>query len=164
MTVSTYTAKHGRRQFRFWLRGLLCAGLAATLSACGSIGAPVGSDDLVAPLDLTGSIDGTQNPADADIGEGDRSAIAFALAAGPTSVAKSAAFTWSNPVSGNSGTIISLTREPVAIGTECTRFETTANTIAGVRAYEGLACRDAKTNWTIVDLKQKADKVVAKAS
>ncbi|MBA5776348.1 pyridoxamine 5'-phosphate oxidase [Stappia sp. F7233] len=164
MTVSTYTAKAERRQFRFWMHCLLLSGLATSLAACGSFGGPVGSDDLVAPLDLTGSIEGTQNPADADIGQGDRSAIAFALAAGPTSVAKSPAFTWSNPVSGNSGTIISATKEPVTIGTECTRFETTANTIAGVRAYEGLACRDAKTNWTIVELKQKSEQAAATPS
>lgn len=167
MLVSTYTAKRMSRQFRFVrirpgqfrlaMRFGACLAFSGMLAACGSMPSPVGSDDVTSPLDLTGSIDGAQNAANADIGVDDRKAIAFALAAGPTSVSRPAAFTWSNPVSGNSGTIISLTEESVPFGTECSRFETTANTIGGVRAYTGLACRDANTNWTIVDLRPKDD-------
>ncbi|NRG19681.1 pyridoxamine 5'-phosphate oxidase [Rhizobiales bacterium] len=165
MLIPTYTAKNMMRQFRFAQirRGRFRCGLrvgaliasAGMLAACGSMPAHIGSDDVTSPLDLTGSIDGAHNTADADIGIDDRKAIAFALAVGPTSVSRPAAFTWSNPVSGNSGTIISLKEESVPFGTECSRFETTANTIGGVRAYTGLACRDANTNWTIVDLRAK---------
>lgn len=165
MLVPTYTVMCMMRQFRFaGIRlgrfrhgprlGVLIAST-CMLAACGSMPTHVGSDDLTSPLDLTGSIDGAQNAADTDIGADDRKAIAFALAAGPASVSRPAAFTWSNPVSGNSGTILSLKEESVPFGTECSRFETTANTIAGVRAYTGLACRDANTNWTIVDLRAK---------
>lgn len=164
MSVTTYTAKCISRQIHFWVRVVMGLGVVALLSACGTFPTSVGSDDVQTPLDLTGSIEGAQNSADTDIDAGDRQAIAFALAAGPASVAKSAAFTWSNPISGNSGTILSLVSEKVGIGTECTRFETTANTIGGVRAYQGLACRDAKTNWTIVDLREKGEAEKSKAS
>ncbi len=164
MSVTTYTAKCISRHIHFWVRVVTGFGIVALVAGCGTFSTPIGSDDVQTPLDLTGSIEGSQNSADADIGTGDRQAIAFALAAGPTSVEKSAAFTWSNPISGNSGTILSLKKEEVAIGTECTRFETTANTVGGVRAYQGLACRDAKTNWTIVDLRQKDEAAKTKTS
>lgn len=149
------------------LRGLGALALAALLAACGSVSMPMGSADVDTPLDLTGSIDGQQNTADLDIGQDDRRAIAQAIAearaAGAGKEGTVPPLAWTNPTSGNSGTILALKDDSIAGGTGCTRFETSANTIGGVRAYQGLACRDLMQDWQIVRLSEKPAEAAAAA-
>ena len=132
-----------------------CVALALLVGACGGVSMPVGSADLAAPLDLTGSIDGQQNDADVDISRQDRAVIAKAIATARDGAVGAPPFAWNNPLSGNSGTIVALTDETVATGTGCARFETTANTIGGVRAYQGVACQDAMQDWAVIQLMAK---------
>ncbi|MAA97921.1 MAG: pyridoxamine 5'-phosphate oxidase [Stappia sp.] len=117
---------------------------------------PMGSADVETPLDLTGSIEGQQNTADVDINKQDRAIIATAIAtAREQDTAGKPPFSWTNPITGNSGTILSLVDDSVPGGTGCTRFETTANTIGGVRAYNGVACQDVMQDWSVISLAEK---------
>ncbi|WP_349359753.1 RT0821/Lpp0805 family surface protein [Stappia sp.] len=126
--------------------------LALLAGACGGVSMPVGSADPATPLDLTGSIDAEQNTADVDIGAQDRAVIARAIATARGSTTAQPPFSWTNPLSGNSGTILALTDDTIASGTGCARFRTTANTIGGLRAYDGVACQDAMQTWQVIDL------------
>lgn len=125
-------------------------------AGCGSVSMPIGSSDLESPLDLTGSIDSQQNAADVDISSQDRAIIARAIATAHESGMVEPPFSWNNPITGNSGTIVAVKDDTQSGGTGCTRFETTANTIGGVRAYLGTACRDLMQEWAIIDLSVKA--------
>ncbi|MBL6431387.1 MAG: pyridoxamine 5'-phosphate oxidase [Alphaproteobacteria bacterium] len=133
--------------------GLRCACVARR--ACGGVSMPVGSADITTPLDLTGSISGQQNDADVDISRQDRAVIAKAIATARDGAAGAPPFAWNNPLSGNSGTIVALADETVATGTWLRALETTANTIGGVRAYQGIACQDAMQDWAVIQLMAK---------
>jgi len=138
--------------------GRTAGGLAVSLAlallagACGGVSMPVGSADPTTPLDLTGSIDAQQNTADVDINAQDRAVIAKAIATARDSATAQPPFSWTNPLSGNSGTILALTDDTIASGTGCARFRTTANTIGGLRAYDGVACQDVMRSWQVIEL------------
>ena len=132
------------------LTACLCMGV--MLSGCGGVSMPIGSSDPATPLDLTGSIDAQRDTADLDINQQDRAIIAKAIATARETGSANPPFTWTNPLTGNSGTILTLTDETIASGTGCARFETTANTIGGVRSYEGVACRDVMQTWQVIQL------------
>ncbi len=83
--------------------------------------------------------------------------IAKAIATARDGAVGAPPFAWNNPLSGNSGTIVALTDETVASGAGCARFETTANTIGGVRAYQGVACQDVMKDWSVIQLMSKDD-------
>lgn len=149
---SLHNAGHScRRGSAFAL--LLLLPLAA--AGCSSVSMPIGSSDLETPLDLTGSIDSQQNAADVDISSQDRAIIARAIATAHEAGQAEPPFSWNNPITGNSGTIVAVKDDTQAGGTGCTRFETTANTVGGVRAYLGTACRDLMQEWAIIDLSVK---------
>lgn len=146
------TVRGCRRTTAFAL--LLLLPLAA--AGCSGVSMPIGSNDLESPLDLTGSIDSQQNAADVDISAQDRAIIARAIATAHEAGQAEPPFSWNNPITGNSGTIVAVKDDTQPGGTGCTRFETTANTIGGVRAYLGTACRDLMQEWAIIDLSVKA--------
>ncbi|MCA1297880.1 RT0821/Lpp0805 family surface protein [Stappia indica] len=146
---ATYTVFDRLRQPQLALL-ISCALLT---SACSGVSMPVGSADVEVPLDLTGSIDAQQNAADVDIGQEDRVIIARTIAEASDGERTAPPLSWNNPITGNSGTILSLVQDKVTGGTGCSRFETTANTIGGVRAYHGVACRDAMQDWAVIELK-----------
>lgn len=150
----------GQTVFGFGHRRGLALGLclALTVAGCGSISMPMGSADPETPLDLTGSIDAQQNIADVDISAQDRAIIAKAIATARDGGMAEPPFAWNNPISGNSGTIVSLVDDTATNGTGCARFETTANTIGGVRAYQGTACQDAMQDWAVIGLTVKGGK------
>ncbi|ADZ71712.1 RT0821/Lpp0805 family surface protein [Polymorphum gilvum] len=111
---------------------------------------PLASNDLDTPLDLTGSIDGLGNGADTDIDKEDRRAIAAAIEAAKPTADGPAAIAWANPLSGNTGTVTTINADGGVSG--CLAFRTTANTIHGVRAYDGTACRDAFSALSVITL------------
>lgn len=142
------------------LATILSAG--AYLGACAQMGGPLGNSDVVDMSDVTGSIGTTNVPTPsapdstaqsstaADIDSSDRQLIALALAsaAGP---GNALSVPWINPQTGNSGTITALTEEGKEL-LGCVAFRTTANTIQGVRAYDGNACRDARQQLAVITL------------
>jgi len=131
----------------------LCAALGLGLAACGQVTVPLGSADVETPMLLTGSIPSTADIAYADIGPTDRLFIAQALSGGLTSGADtaSALIPWTNPESGNSGTLSGIDTATLD-QTGCLGFSTTANTIAGVRIYKGTACRNASSRLLVTEL------------
>ncbi len=132
---------HRANSYRIQTLGPAVVALGVFVSACGQISAPVGSDDLAAPLVLTGSIPSSTDVSYADIDKEDREIIARAIDAVVGGQDADATMTWSNKQSGNSGTIASLDAASLS-STGCLEFKTTANTIEGVRLYAGTACRD----------------------
>ncbi|MBD8893123.1 pyridoxamine 5'-phosphate oxidase [Labrenzia suaedae] len=136
--------------------------LACLLAGCGQVSMPLGSNDVETPLVLTGSIPSTSDTAFADIDETDREIIAMSigqLVSGSGLEASAladegtmqTAVSWTNPDSGNSGSIGKLDKSKLA-DTGCIDFETTANTIAGIRLYKGTACRDVRQIMAITAL------------
>ncbi|SHL51623.1 RT0821/Lpp0805 family surface protein [Roseibium suaedae] len=136
--------------------------LACVLAGCGQVSMPLGSNDVETPLVLTGSIPSSSDVAFADIGETDREIIAMSIdqLVSGTGMEASAladegtmrtAVSWTNPDSGNSGSIAKLDKSKLD-DTGCLDFETTANTIAGIRLYKGTACRDIRQVMAITAL------------
>lgn len=58
---------------------------------------------------------------------------------------------WSNPDSGNSGTVTAGDTYQNDEGQDCRTFETTVNAEGESRTAEGLACRMADGSWQIVE-------------
>ncbi|MFN4009505.1 MAG: RT0821/Lpp0805 family surface protein [Pannonibacter sp.] len=144
--------------------GLLATFLSVNigLGACAQISGPLATSDVVDMSDVTGSINNAGNglatdPAgtgsrapSSDIDATDRQLIALAIASAPAP-GNAINVPWLNPASGNSGTIIALTPEGRDL-LGCVAFRTTANTIQGVRAYDGNACRDARQQMAVINL------------
>ena len=64
--------------------------------------------------------------------------------------------TWSNPDSGNSGTISADETYTNDDGEGCRQFETTVNVEGDARTATGTACRNANGEWQIVDAPETA--------
>ncbi|GGB51422.1 hypothetical protein GCM10011316_24300 [Roseibium aquae] len=128
----------------------MIAGIAA---GCSQVTVPLGSTDVETPMLLTGAISSGTDIAYADIGQDDRAFIAEAIGSALSSDLDLAGVRvpWSNPDSGNSGTLTDLDTDALA-QTGCLGFSTTANTIAGVQIYSGTACRDARNAVLITGL------------
>jgi len=149
----SYTARRRKIQPPAFSQLGLCVVLGLGLSACAQVTVPLGSADVETPMLLTGSIPSTTDIAYADIDGQDRVFMAEALSIGLDSDIETTSLLipWNNPNSGNSGTLSNIKADTLS-QTGCLSFSTTANTIAGVRLYEGTACRDATSRLIITEL------------
>ncbi|MFN4167906.1 MAG: RT0821/Lpp0805 family surface protein [Pannonibacter phragmitetus] len=120
-------------------------------AGCAQTSAPIATNDMVTPLDLTNSINGMPADANAGVDPTDRQVIALALAGTAPAGGGEVEIPWLNPESGNSGTITKVTGEGAQVP-GCMSFRTTANTFQGVKAYEGSACRDLRQNLAVISL------------
>lgn len=120
-------------------------------AGCSQMSSTLATNDAIAPLDLTNSIDGMPTDASAGVDPTDRQVIALALAETAPSEGGEVEIPWLNPESGNSGTITKVSGEGAQVP-GCMSFRTTANTFQGVKAYEGSACRDARQNLAVISL------------
>lgn len=129
----------------------------ATTAGCGQVSMQLGSADVETPMVITGSINTGVETAHSDIDLADREVIAEVLdtMANPSGVV---ALTetrpgarWLNRESGNSGTVSKIDTSQID-ETGCLGFQTTANTIAGVKLYQGTACRDITQRMVITSL------------
>ncbi|WP_257099052.1 RT0821/Lpp0805 family surface protein [Pseudovibrio flavus] len=59
---------------------------------------------------------------------------------------------WVNPSSGNSGTILSLIEHKDTALAGCAEFVTSANTIDGIKAYQGRSCPDTNRSMRVVKM------------
>lgn len=136
------------------VRLIACISLSFAAVACSQVVPPMGTHDSVAPLDLTGAIKAAPDKA-ADVDGEDRRIIARSIenALAQSRTGSSQTVSWANPVSGNTGTISDIDNGTASLP-GCVHFKTTANTISGVRAYEGQACRDAVSNLTVTGLSE----------
>jgi surface antigen len=131
-----------------WLAALVISG---SLGACSPVSMPIGSSDIETPLVLTGSIPSVEDEAYTDISTDDRKLIAKTIHTALDEDNAVEALAWSNSESGNSGTISGLDVSKFE-DTGCLSFKTTANTITGLRLYEGTACRDLSNAIAITAL------------
>ncbi|WP_346899460.1 RT0821/Lpp0805 family surface protein [uncultured Roseibium sp.] len=122
------------------------------LGACSPVSMPIGSSDIETPLVLTGSIPSLDDDAYTDVGADDRKLIAKTIHTAVDDDNTAEALAWSNPESGNSGTISDVDVSQFE-DTGCLSFKTTANTITGVGLYEGTACRDISNAMAITVLR-----------
>jgi len=130
--------------------------LGTALGGCSQVSMQMGSNNVDTPTVLTGSIPSASDVAYSDINEGDRGIIAAHLdtlgddltdgeTVGQTTLP------WLNSVSGNSGTLSGINSALLA-DTGCVAFRTTANTIAGIKLYDGTACRDVTRKFAVTSL------------
>lgn len=157
---ASYRSSTGSRQRiavqgRSALASTLVLLLAASLTGCG-VAMPL--SDWISPTpaappaeEITGSIP-TQAPLPmpkpAPIGDSEaiRRVVETAVPSG------GAALAWSNPATGNSGTITELVATRGVDGGACRDFRATVATIAGVGLYAGRACRSHLGLWDLVRL------------
>ncbi|WP_333821995.1 RT0821/Lpp0805 family surface protein [Pinisolibacter sp.] len=88
--------------------------------------------------------------------EGDGEVIRRAVETAAPSVA--AKIEWTNPASGNSGTISDLVEAKARNGAPCREFATTLTTIEGVALYRGRACQGYAGPWDLVEFGPAATK------
>jgi hypothetical protein len=150
--MRSYIAGHLKIQLFVAVAALLGAGL----SGCSQMSVPVGSSNVDTPTLLTGSIPSASDVAYSDVDEDDRGIIAAKfdaigqeLQSGQPSSGLS--LPWLNAASGNSGTLSAIDTSTLAAA-GCLTFRTTANTIAGIKLYEGTACRDITGRFAVTAL------------
>jgi surface antigen len=133
---------------------------ATMLAGCSNILMPLngwGASQATPPADelVTGSIHKPSAPALAPDSDGEmvRRAVETAKPA-----AGAARIEWSNPTSGNSGTISDLVEARAVNGAPCRDFATTLTTIEGVALYRGRACQGFAGPWDLVEFAPAAAK------
>lgn len=150
--MRSYTGPH----FKIHPLGAALLAAGALVSGCSQVSVPVGSNNIDAPTVLTGSIPSTSDVAYSDVNEGDRGIIAANLDSLSDDLAdietvKELSLPWLNSVSGNSGTLSGIDATSLA-ASGCVTFRTTANTIAGIKLYDGSACRDVTRKFSVTTL------------
>ncbi|TWI84590.1 outer membrane surface antigen [Roseibium hamelinense] len=137
-------------------RAVLAAAILPVLGACTQVTVPLGSNDVQTPIVLSGEMGLSADEAFTDIDAQDRAEIAAVLA---DLISKETAtqtvateMRWLNGESGNSGTVSKLDLADYQ-ATGCFSFQTTANTIAGVKLYSGTACKDARNILDVASLR-----------
>ncbi len=133
------------------------AALLLTLPACTQMSISVNNSEYQEPLNLTKAVDTRQKVADNGIHRTDRTVISNtieeALNESGQTRHRIEPMAWANPVSGNSGTITSLMSvNKTGSIAGCTDFVTSANTVGGVKAYQGRSCPDTNHRMKIVQL------------
>lgn len=151
-----YSQSCRMRQCRSAVAALAVAALSAfALAGCSAISIPLGdaagTSDVNAPIDLTGNI---SDSAVYDVAPGDRQQIAAMLPAGLDETTAVLPLSWSNPDTGNSGTITDIVQADPQGTRGCARFTTSANTIEGLRNYTGMACPDSFATWHVTVLQR----------
>lgn len=58
---------------------------------------------------------------------------------------------WSNPDTGNRGTIMAIDRFVGTKGEACKKFETTVDSFSGIAIYKGETCQMEKDRWVLSD-------------
>ena len=58
---------------------------------------------------------------------------------------------WSNPDTGNSGTIMAIDRFIGKEGQNCKKFQTTVDSFMGISIYKGETCELRKNQWVLSD-------------
>lgn len=130
--------------------------LGSLIAGCAQVTVPIGSNNVDTPTVLTGSIPSSTDQAYTDVNAEDRAVIAENLDSLDQTLdnydaGQDVLLSWLNPISGNSGTVTSIKADGLT-ETGCLSFQTTANTIAGIRLYSGTACRDISQKFAVTAL------------
>ncbi len=95
----------------------------------------------------TGSI--PQSVVVEDVDPGDAEQIKLAVADAETAASGSNLLAWSNPETGNSGTITAIDQYIGKSGQSCRKFRTTVDSFMGISLYEGETCELKKGFWVL---------------
>lgn len=95
----------------------------------------------------TGSI--PQSVVVEDVDPGDAEQIKLAVADAGDTVSDSNLLAWSNPETGNSGTITAIDEYIGTSGQSCKKFRTTVDSFMGISLYEGETCELKKGFWVL---------------
>ncbi|EAV41314.1 hypothetical protein SIAM614_00949 [Stappia aggregata IAM 12614] len=117
---------------------------------------PLGSSNVDKPTVLTRSISSSVDQVHDDINADDRAVIAHNLDTIGSQLDtgvddQDALLSWFNPISGNSGSLSKIDANGFW-ETGCLSFQTTANTITGIRIYTGTVCRDVTRKFAVTTL------------
>ncbi len=63
--------------------------------------------------------------------------------------AKTSELAWSNPDTGNSGTIIAIDKFVGSSGQKCKKFQTTVDSFMGISLYDGETCEVKRGLWVL---------------
>lgn len=74
-----------------------------------------------------------------------KSVVAEAGASGK----QSSELAWSNPDTGNSGTIMAVDKVVGSQGQDCKKFQTTVDNFTGISLYNGETCETKKGSWVL---------------
>jgi len=64
-------------------------------------------------------------------------------------VPKTSELAWSNPDTGNSGTIVAIDKFIGSSGQKCKKFQTTVDSFAGISLYDGETCEVKRGLWVL---------------
>jgi surface antigen len=99
------------------------------------------------PQIITSSV---TRPVKADgIDSSDAEAIKSAVANAVPQKAPDLSLAWSNPDTGNHGTIMAIEKYVGSHGQQCKKFRTTVDSFKGVSLYNGEACEVASDSWVL---------------
>ena len=62
---------------------------------------------------------------------------------------KTSALAWSNPDTGNSGTIVAIDKFVGSHGQKCKKFQTTIDSFVGISFYDGETCEVKRGMWVL---------------
>ena len=143
-------ASHENRHMRTIGIILSTAALAASLAGC-SISRTVALEDETS--DLTASV---AEPMKAEGIDSTDAELIKSVVAGTDDLEQSNALAWSNPDTGNRGTIVAINRFVGDEGNKCKKFETTVDSFMGISLYDGETCELKPGGaWVLSRLRRK---------
>lgn len=95
--------------------------------------------------------------ADIDVKPSDWRIIRETVAKAALPIGREDPVEWSNVETGAAGTIGPIVERRTSKGRRCRAFETTVNTVGGVRQYGGNSCLLKTGDWALLDIKPKDD-------
>lgn len=130
-----------------WRPGNIAAAAIVSLVVSGcAIGKSV--DNLASePALVTGSI--TENVETEGVHPTDAETIKLAVADAQEATPESNLLAWSNPETGNSGTITAIDNYIGTDGQSCKKFRTTVDSFMGISLYNGETCELKKGFWVL---------------
>ena len=125
------------------ISGLLA--LALTISSCTT--ASTGSSLVDESTLVTGSV---AKPTKSEGVQGtDAEVIKTLVADTKNSKPKTSELAWSNPDTGNSGTIVAIDKFVGSHGQQCKKFQTTVDSFMGISLYDGETCEVKRGLWVL---------------
>lgn len=127
------------------LKGAIALAMALSLGACSLAAKTAGLDGdrtlVTSSVAKTAKAEGIDS-ADAEL-------IKNTVAKAETNPEPANLLAWSNPDTGNSGTITAIDRFVGSHGQKCKKFETTVDTFMGISIYDGETCELKPGFWVL---------------
>jgi surface antigen len=148
LSHQTSNPNRNKRNFALGTAMLKVAGtmvLSFSISACSvssQMGSLVDEDSIV-----TGSVAKPAKPQGFE--STDAEVIKTVVADSGTLRPKTNELAWSNPDTGNSGTIVAINKFVGSHGQSCKKFQTTVDSFVGISLYDGETCEVKRGHWVL---------------